>query len=110
MPYTSAKLAYMMTDLRRCADDDNIEMTLPQTFPVNGLYALRGALAAKRAGCLDRYHTPMFRAVWRQRRDVSSRDAVAALATELGLPEVAAAIDDPSIKDALKTATEAASK
>lgn len=109
VPHVGAKLAYLLLDLRRCAEDAGIELALPATFPVNGLYALRGALAAQRLGCFDAYHTPMFRAVWQSGRDVSKKEVVAELATELGLPEVAAALDDPSLKEALRVATDSAS-
>src|SRR5262252_3043552 len=84
-PYTAAKMAYMLVDLRRCAAEHAIEMRFPPTFPINGLYALRGALAARRDGCFDAYHTAMFRAAWQQGREISTREAVAAFATELGL-------------------------
>lgn len=108
VPFTAAKLAYLAVDLRRCADELGVEMRLPSTMPVNGLYALRGALAAERLGRFADYHVPMFRAVWQQGRDVSTSAAVAALARELGLGDVAEQLDDPSLKDALRAATEAA--
>lgn len=101
-------LAYLAVDLRRCADELGVEIRLPSTMPVNGLYALRGALAAERLGRFAEYHGPMFRAVWQQGRDVSMAAVVAALARELGLGDVADQLDDPSLKDALRSATEAA--
>jgi 2-hydroxychromene-2-carboxylate isomerase len=109
-PYTAPKMSYLMLDLRRCAAEEAIEMRMPSRFPVNGLYALRGALVARRDGCFDAYHTAMFRAAWQQGRDISTREGVAAVATELGLSGVASALDDAAIKDALRVDTEAAVK
>lgn len=108
IPYSAQKLAWIVQDLRRTAEELAIPFRVPVMFPVNGLYALRGAIAAQRAGKLVAYHTPMFRAVWQDARDVASKDAVASIARELGLPEVAEALDEPAVKDALKANTEAA--
>ena len=110
IPFTAQKLAYMILDLRRCAAAANVELRVPNQFPVNGVYALRGALVAQRAGRFAAYHTAMFRAVWQHARDVSTSAAVSALATELGFPEVASSIDDATIKDELRANTEAAIK
>lgn len=108
IPYSAPKLAWVIQDLRRCAEELAIPFRVPAAFPVNGLYALRGAIAARRANRFDAYHTAMFRAVWQQARDISSKAAVAALASELGIPEIADALDEPSIKDELRANTDAA--
>lgn len=110
IPYTGPRLAYIMLDLQRCAVDCGVAIRMPAAFPVNGLYALRGAVAARRAGKLATYHDPMFRAVWQDGRDVSQKATVAAIAAELGLPEVADALDEPSIKEELRATTEAAAR
>ena len=108
LPYSNAKLAYVMRDFARCAARERIEVTVPSVFPVNGLYALRGALVAQRAGKFDAYHAAAFRAVWQEGRDLSSRQGVVDFANELGVAEVADAIDEPAIKDALRAQTESA--
>jgi len=110
IPFSAPKLAWMIQDLRRCAAELGLELRVPNQFPVNGLYALRGAIAAQRAGRFAAYHKAMYEAVWQRSRDVSSKDAVAALATELGFPDVAEKLDDASIKDELRSNTEAAIK
>ena len=110
IPFTASKLMWMVKDLRRSAEELGVKFGLPPTFPVNGLYGLRAALAARRAGVFERFHTPMFRAVWRDGRESSNKDAMVALLGELGFPELAGAIDDPAIKDELKAATDAAAK
>ena len=106
IPYSAPRLAYMINDLRRCAADAGIEVSFPTTFPINGLYALRGAIAAQRAGTFANYHDAMFRAAWQRSRDISRKESVAALATELGFPDIAAALDDASIKDELRANTD----
>jgi 2-hydroxychromene-2-carboxylate isomerase len=106
IPYTAPRLAYMINDLRRCADDAGVLVSFPTTFPINGLYALRGALAAQRAGTFTNYHDAMFRAVWQKKRDISRKESVAALATELGFPDIAAALDDEDVKTELRANTD----
>lgn len=106
IPFSAPKLAWMIQDLRRCAAELAIDFRVPHSFPVNGLYALRGAIVAQHAGTFARYHPAMFRAVWQQTRDISSKQAVATLATELGFPEVAAQLDEPAIKDELRANTD----
>ena len=110
IPYTAAKLAYTIIDLRRCAAELGIDLRVPATFPINGLYALRGAIAAERAGRFAAYHKAMYEAAWQRGRDISSKASVAALATELGFPDVAGALDEPSIKDELRANTDDAIK
>jgi 2-hydroxychromene-2-carboxylate isomerase len=110
IPFSPPKLAYLIRDLRRCAEEAEVTVTMPPTFPVNGLHALRGALAARRAGVLDRYHMPMFRAAWRDGRDISKREVVTEIAIELGLTEVAAGLEDAAIKDELRAVTDAAAR
>lgn len=110
LPFVPAKLAWMVNDLRRCSEAEGVAVSIPPTFPVNGLYALRGAIAAQRAGCFAAYHGPMFHAAWRDGRDVSKKDVVVQIASELGLADVAGALDDPAIKHQLKTDTDAAAR
>jgi 2-hydroxychromene-2-carboxylate isomerase len=79
---------------------------MPPVFPINGLYALRGAIAAEREGRFADYHAAMFPATWRDRRDVSNKEVVAALGREVGAPSVADALDDPGVKEELRANTE----
>jgi len=108
IPFTAHKLAYLIVDMRRCAAELNLEMRVPAAFPVNGLYALRGAIAAQRQNKFAAYHEAVFRAAWQHGRDISRKESVAALVNELGLPDVANALDDPTIKEELHANTKAA--
>jgi 2-hydroxychromene-2-carboxylate isomerase len=106
MPFGAAKLAYLSADVRRCALDAGVDLRFPTVLPINGLHALRGAVAAARLGKFAAYHQAMFRAAWQHGRDISRKEEVAAIATELGMPELADALDEPSIKDELRATTE----
>ena len=110
VPHTASKMMYLVKDVQRCAADEDVPLAMPPSFPINGLYALRGALAAQRAGGFAAYHRALFHAAWRDGRDVSRKEIVVAIATELGLPEVAASLDDPALKERLRADTEAASR
>jgi 2-hydroxychromene-2-carboxylate isomerase len=106
VPYVPAKLAYLLKDVVRSAAHLEVPVAMPKVFPINGLYALRGALAAQKGGGFAAYHAAMFRAAWAEQRDVSSKEVVAAIAREAGAPAAAEGLDDPAIKDALRAQTE----
>jgi 2-hydroxychromene-2-carboxylate isomerase len=106
VPYTSAKLAYLLKDVVRSARHAGVAVAMPPVFPIHGLYALRAALAAQREGGFPELHAALFRAAWQEGRDVSDKGFVAALARELGLPAVAEALDDPAIKNLLRANTD----
>ena len=110
VPFVPAKLMWIVKDLRRCADEQGLKFGIPPSFPVNGLYALRGAVAAQRAGVFERYHTAMFRAVWSDARESSTKDGCAAIMRDLGFADLVPALDDASIKDELKSATDVVAK
>jgi 2-hydroxychromene-2-carboxylate isomerase len=106
VPYTTAKMAYLLKDLIRSAQHAGVPVTMPPTFPINGLYAVRGAIAAQRYGGFEKFHDAALHAAWRDGREISSKEAVAALAREIGLPAVAEALDDPAIKATLRENTD----
>jgi len=102
LPYGASKLRYIGQDLLRCAAHENIAIRIPTNFPVNGLYAVRGALAALDAGRFDPYHRAMFHAAWRDDRDIGDKAVVQAIIGELGLE---LDVDAPAIKERLKKDT-----
>jgi 2-hydroxychromene-2-carboxylate isomerase/ketosteroid isomerase-like protein len=104
LPYAPAKLAYLLADFRRIAGHVGLEPKMPSAFPINGVHALRGAIAAQREGdaTFHAYHRAMLAAVWEQDRDASSKEVVKVIAREAGAPGVAEALEDPSIKDVLR--------
>jgi 2-hydroxychromene-2-carboxylate isomerase len=105
LPYPSAKLRYIGQDLYRCAAHENIPIRIPTIFPVNGLYAVRGALAAQEAGAFDRYHRNMFHAAWRDDQNIGDKQVVLGIIRELGLD---LDIEQPALKEKLKQDTAAA--
>jgi len=109
-PLKAAKAQYIICDLVRCGEHEGVEMKPLAVFPINGLYALRGALVAQKIGKFALYHEAMFRAAWRESFEVSNPQSVAEIARGLGLPEVADGIEDPAIKGELREATDSAVK
>jgi 2-hydroxychromene-2-carboxylate isomerase len=108
LPYSPAKLQYLLRDFARCSAHESVAVKFPSVFPVNGLYALRGAIVAQRLDSFAAYHAAVFDAVWAQGRDLSTREAVAALAREIGLQAVAEGMEEPEVKEALRNNTDAA--
>lgn len=110
MPFSAAKLSYIVRDFLRCAAHEEIAAAMPAQVPVNGLYAVRGALHLIERGGFAEYHQRMFRAAWRDGRDVSRKEVVVEIAGEAGQDPAAfaAALDAPALKDRLKRDTAAA--
>jgi len=110
LPYGAEKLRYIMQDLGRCAQHHGIAVRPPSVFPINGLYALRGALWCREQGGLDAFHEAVFHATWRDDRNVADRAVLTEIARECGLDAqaFAAGIESDDIKNALKARTAAA--
>jgi 2-hydroxychromene-2-carboxylate isomerase len=109
-PAVAAKLAWMRQDLLRFAERHGIAFQFNPLFPVNSLMTVRGAIAAQRDGNLAAYSDVMFRAMWREGRNLADLAVAQAALAAAGLdPErFAAAIGDESVKIGLREATEAA--
>jgi 2-hydroxychromene-2-carboxylate isomerase len=105
MPYTANKLRYIGQDLLRCAAHENIPLQMPTNFPINGLYAVRGALQLLDSPRFAEYHRAMFHAAWRDNRDVGNKQVVLEVARELGLE---LDLEDAATKARLKEDTAAA--
>jgi 2-hydroxychromene-2-carboxylate isomerase len=108
LPYTGAKMVYLMRDIARCAEHEGVSMAPPPSFPLDGLTSLRAALVAQDSGAFDRFHRAAFRAGWQEQREVSKKEVVATLlADALGSTEAVAleAMTTPAIKDRLRDAT-----
>jgi 2-hydroxychromene-2-carboxylate isomerase len=110
VPYGRAKLRYSGLDLMRCAAHEQVPLRFPSEFPVNGLYAVRAALALLDTPAFADYHRAMFRAVWRDDRKVADNQVVLDIAAEAGLDRasLAEAIEAPATKERLKQETAAA--
>lgn len=83
MPYTASKRRYVVQDGIRSQSYYEIPTAIPKPFPMESLELARyAALAAKEAGVFAAYHAAAFRAAWRDQRDLSSEDVVAACLRE----------------------------
>lgn len=111
LPYTAAKLQYIMRDLVRVAEHEGVALRPPATFPIDGLSALRAAIVAKERGAFDRFASMVFRATWAEAKPTNDKDLVAGLLGEavgIGADDAVAAMAEQRVKDALRDGTAAA--
>ena len=95
---------------RRAAAYGLPPVALPEGWPLNGLRTMRAATWAKQRNMVDAFVRVAFRRQFVEARDLSGTDALAEVAEEVGLAgdELRAAIESPTVKDQLKSATERA--
>lgn len=109
LPYGPLKLAYLMHDVQRVAAYEGVPIAAPATFPIDGLHALRGAIIAENAGAFDRYHRAMFRATWRDARQITQKETVVEILGEcIGNPVDVEALGASPIKARLRESTSTA--
>jgi 2-hydroxychromene-2-carboxylate isomerase len=79
-------------------------------FPVNTLQIMRGAVAAQRIGCFERYVDEVYRHMWAEPKKMDEPGVIRAALLESGLPaeELLARASDPEVKQALIANTDAA--
>ncbi len=108
MPFPDAKLAYIARDMQRCAAHYGIPLNVPNNFPINGLYLLRGTLFLQGRPECAAFRRAAFRATWVDDRNVSDPAVATEIATELGLDrdEFSKGIASPDVKEKLKKDTE----
>ena len=102
------KLVFAQLEIERFVARHKIEaFRMNPYFPVNTLMLMRGALAARSLGLLDRYVEPMFRAMWEDGRKMDDPAVVKTTLEEGGLPadEIFSAAQSPEVKQALADAT-----
>ena len=77
-------------------------------FPVNTLSIMRGAIAAQRAGCFERYVDEVYRHMWSEPKKMDDPEVLRAALVESGLPadELLAGAQDPAVKAELIANTE----
>ena len=105
-----AKGRYMTEDLKWFAARYGVPFQWNPHFPINTLSLMRGATYAQRADCLLPYSNAMYGALWADGINMNEPQEVAKVLAAAGLPvqEFVAAIQDPAIKQALKSATDEA--
>lgn len=76
LPYTEKKRAYVFVDAVRQARFHGVPIEVPEPFPVDSERALRLALALRDEPGFDALHQALFRAAWRERRDLTRDDVL----------------------------------
>ncbi len=109
--HIAAKRDYDFLEMQRFMDRHAITaFQMNPHFPVNTLLAMRGAIAAERLGCAERYVEAMFAGLWEQGRKLDDAEVWAQTGTAAGLDAeaIGAAAQDPEIKAGLAANTERA--
>lgn len=108
----AAKHAYMNKDMAWFAERYGVPFRRNPHFPINTLNLMRGATYAQKEGFLLPYSDAIYRAIWVEGRNMGdpAEIAVVLTAAKLDAQKIMAATQDPAVKEALKTATEAAVK
>lgn len=103
------KPEYQQLEMRRFLARHGITSFKPNPhFPVNTLQIMRGAIAAGRLGCFERYTDEVYRHMWSEPKKMDEPDVIRAALEESGLPadELIAAMKDPDVKAELIANTE----
>jgi 2-hydroxychromene-2-carboxylate isomerase len=101
------KRNYLAQELPRFAERFGVPFRFTSHFPVNTVKALRLTLAADKA-IRPTLIDSLYRAVWVEDRDISSLAELAVIAKACGADEALARIEEPEVKAALHSSTNAA--
>jgi 2-hydroxychromene-2-carboxylate isomerase len=93
---------------RRAAEYGLPPLRWPDRWPTSSLQAMRLAVHAKRTGREREFAAAAFRKAFGEGCDLGELEHVLAAARDAGLDDAEAALADPEVKDALRTATDAA--
>jgi 2-hydroxychromene-2-carboxylate isomerase len=106
---SQARQRYQGRDLHHWADHWEVPFRFPSNFPTNSVTALRLVLAAGDQD-LPRLSHAIYRAYWAENQDITDREVLARLASDLGLDGAAlvARTEDPAIKTRLREYTDGA--
>jgi 2-hydroxychromene-2-carboxylate isomerase len=103
------KVEYTQKEMQRFLVKHGItRFTFNPHFPVNSLAIMRGAVAAKRLGCFERYVDEMFGHMWAEPKKMDDPEVIRAALEASGLPvaELLPLAQDPSVKQELLANTE----
>jgi len=107
----AAKAAYIMKqDLPRFVELYNVPFNNNPHFPINTLHLMRGAVALLEQDQFDTYIETVFDASWVNGENMGDAETLANVLTNAGLDaqHIIAATQDPEVKAALISHTEAA--
>jgi 2-hydroxychromene-2-carboxylate isomerase len=105
------KMAYERLEMQRFIVKHGLTaFRMNPHFPVNTLHAMRGAVAAQRLGCFERYVDAVFAAMWERGSKIDDPAVIGATLAEAGLDAAALlqAAQEPEVKAALMAHTQAA--
>ncbi len=107
-PTIPAKRAYSQKDQQDWARLAGLTIIQPSVFPVNSVKAMRGCVALEKEGKLLQFAMGLFKAYWRDNRDISQLTVLTNICRQIGigLDTFVAAIEKPEIKDALRNNTQ----
>ena len=100
---------YTALETRRFLRAHGITRYAPNPFfPVNTLQIMRGAVAARRLACFERYVDAVYGHMWAEPKKMDEPEVIAAALRESGLPaeELLALSADPAVKQELVENTE----
>jgi 2-hydroxychromene-2-carboxylate isomerase len=100
---------YQALEIRRFLAKHGITAFRPNPhFPVNTLQIMRGAVAARRLDCFERYVDEVYRHMWCEPKKLDEPEVIRAALVESDLPADAliAAMQDPAVKAELIANTE----
>ena len=105
------KRAYEHLEMQRFIDKHGLtRFKFNPFFPVNTLKIMRGACAAQKLGCLERYVDVVYAAMWEDGKNMDDPMVIAATLTEGGLDaeKIFALSQDPEVKNVLLQNTQSA--
>jgi 2-hydroxychromene-2-carboxylate isomerase len=105
------KRAYEQLEMQRFIDKHGLtRFKFNPFFPVNTLKIMRGACAAQKLGCLERYVDLVYAAMWEDGKNMDDPAVIAATLTEGGLDaeKIFALSQDPEVKNVLLQNTQSA--
>ena len=103
-----AKGKYLFKDATLWAKLYKVPFAFPKNFPLNSVLASRAIIAADQAGQGVPFALAALTSYWAEGGDLTQPDAIAAIASKLGLDGAAivAATADAAVKDVLRANTE----
>lgn len=95
---------YMFADIRRWCDRYQLAFEFNPHFPVNTVKPMRAALVALERGVFPDFHAALFRAMWRDGKNVGDAEVLGEVLSEAGLDASAilGRIGDADVKAQLK--------
>ena len=108
--FIKAKSKWMGGDLQAFAKRYGVPFKHNPNFPINTMMLMRGAVAMQKENRLVPYTDAIFHAMWVEPQNMNDPNVVGAVLAKAGFEpkQMLAAIEDQSVKDALRANTEEA--